>query len=262
MRKTKEKLDLFTDINVINGKKGIREGIYHAIHRYAEANSSHMKYYDKNKESSYLKYWDVNNLYSWVMSQKLPVNDFKSVEDISELTEDLIKSYNNNGSNEEYFLEVDVQHLEDLHSLHNDLACLSERMEIENLEELVANLTKKEEYVIHTRNLKQALNPGLMLEKVQKGIKFNQKTWLKSYINMNADLRKKTKNDFEKDFPELMNNTVFRKNIENVTKYRFVKPATIEARRNYLVSELTSHTINSFSEILLVMEMKKSNTFD
>ena len=73
-------------------------------------------------------------------------------------------------------------------------------MEIENLEELVANLTKKEEYVIHTRNLKQALNPGLMLEKVQKGIKFNQKTWLKSYINMNADLRKKQKMILKKIF--------------------------------------------------------------
>ena len=54
-----------------------------------------MKHYDKNKESSYLKYWgDVNNLYSWAMSQKLPVNNFEWIEDTSQFNEDFIKSYN------------------------------------------------------------------------------------------------------------------------------------------------------------------------
>ena len=43
--------------------KGVTGGICYAIHRYVKANSKHMKYYSKNKESSYLKYWDVNNLY-------------------------------------------------------------------------------------------------------------------------------------------------------------------------------------------------------
>ena len=50
-----------------------------------------MKGYDKNKESSYLKYWDVNNLYGWTMSQTLPINDFKRVEDISEFNESFKK---------------------------------------------------------------------------------------------------------------------------------------------------------------------------
>ena len=61
---------------VLMVKKGIRGGICHAIHRCAKANKEYMNDYDKNKESSCLKYWDVNNVYSRVMLQKLPVNNF------------------------------------------------------------------------------------------------------------------------------------------------------------------------------------------
>ena len=50
--------------------------------------------------------------------------------------------------------------------------------------------------VIHIRNLKQGLNNGLVLKKVRRVIKFNQKTWLKSCIEINTELRKKAKNDF------------------------------------------------------------------
>ena len=72
-------------------------------------------------------------------------------------------------------------------------------MKIEKVEKLAANVHNKIEYLIHIRNLKQALNHGLILKKSHKVIKFNQNAWLKSYIDMNTDLRKKSKNDFEKD---------------------------------------------------------------
>ena len=57
--------------------KGIRGGIWHAIHRYAKANNKYMKNYDKNKELSYIQDLDASNLYGWPMSQKLPVDGFK-----------------------------------------------------------------------------------------------------------------------------------------------------------------------------------------
>ena len=61
----------------------------HSIDRYAKANNKYMKNYDKDKESSYLQYWDVNNFYGGAISQKVPVNDFKCVENIFEFNEGL-----------------------------------------------------------------------------------------------------------------------------------------------------------------------------
>ena len=62
---------------IVNGWKGTRGGICHAIHRYSEANNKDMKNYDNTKKSSYLMYLDANSLNGWGMSQNLPVNDFK-----------------------------------------------------------------------------------------------------------------------------------------------------------------------------------------
>ena len=81
---------------------------------------------------------------------------------------------------------------------------------------------------------------------MQRTIKFNQKAWLKPYIDMNTDLREKAKNNFEKYFSKLMNNAVFGKIMENVRKHRDIKLVTTEERRNYLVPELNYYTTNIF----------------
>ena len=73
-------------------------------------------------------------------------------------------------------------------------------MKIEKFEKLVVNLYYKNEYVIHIRNLKQALNHGLVLKKVHSVIKFNQNALLKPYIDMNTDLKKKQKMILKKIF--------------------------------------------------------------
>ena len=184
-------------------EKGTIGRICHSIFQCAKANSKNMKNYDKNKESLYLQYWNSNNwmqIHVWEMLQKLPVNNFGWIKDTSQFNEDYIKKNYNQESDEGYLLEVDAHYLEKLLGLYNDLLFLPERMTIEKVKKLVSNLHDKIEYVMHIKNLKEALNNGLVLKKVDKLIKFNQNAWLKLYIDMNNDLRKKAIDEFEKDF--------------------------------------------------------------
>ena len=80
--------------------------------------------------------------------------------------------------------------------IYNDLLLLPERMKIEKFEKLAANLHDKTEYVIHIKNLKQELNHRLIMKKVHRMIKLNQKAWLKPQTDMSTKIRQKTKNLF------------------------------------------------------------------
>ena len=100
---------------------------------------------------------------------------------------------------------------------------MCERMVINGVEKLIPNLYYKERYVIHIRVLEQALKHGLVLEHIHRVIEFKQLAWMKEYIDFNTKLKTAAKNDFEKDFYKLMNNTVFRKTMENIRKHRNIK---------------------------------------
>ena len=117
------------------------------------------------------------------MSQKLPLNSFEWIKDTCQFNENFIENYNEE-SDGEYFLEVGVQYLGKLHERHNDLPFLSERMKIEKVEKLVAKLHDKAECIIYIRNLKQALNHGLVFIKVHRAIKFNQNAFFGKLYKM------------------------------------------------------------------------------
>ena len=254
LKKTNIELELLTDYDMLlMVEKGIRGGICHSIHRYAKANNKYMKNYNKNEESSYIQYLDANNLYGWAMSQKLPVNGFKWIDN-DKINEEFIKNCNENDI-KGYILEADIKHPTKFHNLHSDLQFLPERMEINKCKKLVCNLYNKKKYVVHVNTLKQALNHGLKFKKIYRAIEFNQKAWLKPYIDMNTELRKLAKHDFEKDLFKLMNNSVFGKTMENIRKHRDI---TTDKKRSKLVSEPSYHTINLISENLPIIEMKKT----
>ena len=131
-------------------------------------------------------------------------------------------------------------------------------MEINKCNKLVCNIYDKKKYVTHINSLKQALNHGLKLKKIHRVIEFNQKEWLKPYIDMNTELRKAAKDHFEKVLFKLMNNSVFGKTMENIRKHRDIKLVTTDKKRSKLVSEPNYRTINLISEDLSVIEMKKT----
>ena len=128
LKKTGVELELLTDVDMLLMiEEGIRGRVCQAIYRYAKTN----KYMDKHdkKITSYLLYLDANNLYGWVMSQKLPINGFKWVEDLSEFNESFIKNYDEN-HDRGYFLEVNVEYPENLFNSHKDLPFLAERKKL------------------------------------------------------------------------------------------------------------------------------------
>ena len=223
LKKTNVELELLTYYDMLlMVEEGIRGGICHAVQCYAHANNKYMNDYDKKKKSSYIQCLDANNLCGKAMTEKLPVRGFKWVNDISIIDEDFVKDYNKN-DNEVYILDVDVDYPSKLQNLHSDLPFLPERMNINNTKKLVCNLNNKKNYIVYINVLKQALDHGLKLRKVHRVIEFEQEAWLKEYIDVNTELRKKANNDFEKDFFKLMNNAVFGKTMENVRKYRDIK---------------------------------------
>ena len=207
------RLELLTDPDLLlMFERGIRGGITQAVRKYTSANNKYMgDRFNPNEDTTYPQYLDANNLYGWAMSQPLPTGGFKWVDvnpnKISELATRTDKGY---------ILKVDVSYSRELHNPHNDLPFMCERMEIKGVEKLVPNLRDKKNYVIHIQALNQVLQHGLRLDKVHRGIEFDQSPWLKTYIDFNTQLRTAAANDFEKDFFKLMNNSVFGKTMENI----------------------------------------------
>ena len=132
-------------------EKGIRGVICHSISQYAKANNKYMKDYGKNKESSYLKYWDVYNLYGWVISQKLPVNNFDWIKDTSQFNEDSIKNYNEE-SEKEIYTKLIFNILKNYMNFIIIYHFYRKESKLVKVEKLVANLHDKTEYVIHITN--------------------------------------------------------------------------------------------------------------
>ena len=176
---------------------------------------------------------------------------------VSRFNEIFIKNDNEN-SDIRYFLEVDIDYPKELFNLQKDLPFLPERKKVNKVEKLICGIEDKERHVMHIQVLKQALNHELV--KVHRVIQFNHEDWLKPYIDINTKLRKGAKNDFEKDFFKLMNNSVFGKTMENVRNHRDIKLVTTYEKRNKLVSEPNYHTTKRFSENLLAIEMKKNKS--
>ena len=234
-------------------ERGIRDGITQADHRYASTNNKYLgDKFDPKSESSYLQYLDANNLFGWAMSQPLPTGRFKWVDvNPNEISELAVR--NDKG----YKLEVDVSYPKELHNPHNDFPFMCERMEINGVENLVPNLRDKNNFVIHSKALDQDLQHRLILNRMHRGIEFDQSPWLKTYIDFNTQLRMAATNHFIKDFFKLINNSVFGKTMENIRKHRNIKLVMIEEKYLCTVRKPNFKSVTLFGENLMSCEMGK-----
>ena len=261
LKMTDINLELLSDPNMLlMFEKGIRGGISMISNRYGEANNKYIGHsFNKNKLKKYLMYLDANNLYGCAMSEKLPIHSFKWLT-----SGEMEKLFNNQvvqiWEKTPCILEVDLEYPENLHDLHNDYPFCPERVECKNgVEKLIPNLRDKTKYVIHYKNLIQCLKAGLKLKKIHRGIKFIESEWMKPYIEMNTNLRTKAKNNFEKDFFKLMNNSVFGKTMENIRNRVNVKLVNTQEKFKKLSAKPNYRGRKIFSENLISVHMKKTS---
>ena len=199
LKKTGIRLELLQDPDMLlMFEREIRGGITQSVHRYAAANNPYMEEYDSSKPTNYLQYLDADNLYGWAMCQPLSTGGLKWIKcdnwDPKSLVE-MFAAEKNYG----YLLEVDVPYPKELHDLHNDIPFMCTKMKVNGVEKLIPNLYYKRKYIMHIRALRQALDHGLVLEKIHRCIRFKQSPWMKEYID-DTRLRTAACNDFEKDF--------------------------------------------------------------
>ena len=252
-------LELLSDYNMLlMFEKGIRGGISIISNRYGEANNKYMgRGFNKNKPSKYLMYLDANNLYGCAMSMKLPTHGFKKLTG-----GEIEKNYENrhNLNKMPCILEVDLEYPENLHDLHNDYPLCPEKLKCKNgVEKLIPNLRDKTKYVLHYKNLIQCLDMGLKIKHIHRGIKFVESEWMKPCIELNTNLRAKAKNNFEKDFFKLMNNSVFGKTMENIRNRVNVKLVNTEEKLRKLVAKPNFKSRKIFNENLVSVHMKKTS---
>ncbi len=249
LKHTEMELDLLSDPDMyLMIERGIRGGVSSIMKRFSEANHKYLDNYDPKKPNKHILYLDANNLYGWAMSKPLPHKDFEWMDD-----EDL-----RNWRSMPCILEVDLDYPEELHDLHNEYPLAPEKITIGKVEKLVPNLNDKKNYVLHHKSLKLYLKHGLKLTKIHRGITFEESAFMKSYIDMNTDMRTKGTTDFEKDWFKLMNNSVFGKTMENVRNRVDVKLVTDKKSLNKLVKKANYKRVNEFNENLVAVHMEKS----
>ena len=231
LKLTKIELELISDPDMyLFLMDTIRGGISLCNNKHAIADN---KYIDKNtKNNKYLLYLDANNLCGYSMSQSLPYKNFKWSNN---LTLDKLQTG---------IYEVDIEIPKELHVKFKDYPLAPEIKSIpeNNLSEyqkylnnklnikysekdkkLILDLLPKKNYEIYYKNLEYYMKLGIKISKVHKILTFEEKPFLKDYIDLSTNLRKHSKNDLEKDLFKLMNNAIFGKSMENVLNRSNIK---------------------------------------
>ena len=283
--KTKIKLQLINDTEMLSMIERMKRGglCFVGSKRHVEANNPHCDNYDPAKPTTYLMYWDANNLYGWPMTEPLPFEGLRWNNGIT--LEDILAT--DDHALEGHMVKVDLHFPSEIHDKLKEFPPAPENItpELEWFSEFQKELGKKTgnikdnekynasskliphlfdhiEYVIHYRNLKFLVDLGVQVTKLHKVITFNQKPWLKDYIDFNSEKRAEATNKFEKDFFKLMNNAVFGKTMENVKNRVDIRLATSEESAVKQFSKMTYKHSDYFDGVYIVEHHKTKVVYD
>ena len=231
LKLTKIELELISDPDMyLFLMDAIRGGISVCNKKHVIADNKYIN--ETTKNNKYLMYLDANNLYGVSMIQSLPYKNFKWSDN---LTLNKIQTG---------IYEVDIEIPTNLHNKFKDYPVCPEIKNIpeNNLSEyqnylnnklnikynekdkkLILDLLPKKNYKIYYKNLEYYMKLGVRITKIHKILTFDEKPFLKEYIDLNTNLRKKAINDLEKDLFKLMNNAIFGKSMENVLNRSNIK---------------------------------------
>ena len=231
LKMTKIELELISDPDMyLFLMDTIRGGISVCNKKHVIADNKYIN--ETTKNNKYLMYLDANNLYGVSMIQSLPYKNFKWSDN---LTLNKIQTG---------IYEVDIEIPTNLHNKFKDYPICPEIKNIpennlskyqnylnnklnikynEKDKKLILDLLPKKNYKIYYKNLEYYMKLGIKVTKIHKILTFDEKPFLKDYIDLNTNLRKKAINDLEKDLFKLMNNAIFGKSMENVLNRSNIK---------------------------------------
>ena len=269
-------LQLFTDVNhYLFVMKGIRGGLSMVSKRYAKANNEYVGNFNPGKIRTFLIDFDANNLYGKAMKDFLPHSGFRWMTD-QELSLEYILGLPPQGEIG-CIVQCDMTYPPELFATHSDypLAPVKKRVHYKelsaearktcdkhslkrttNVEKLLATFEKKEDYILHFRNLQLYVSLGLKVTKLKVGLVFRQSPVMSAYIDFNSKKRAEANNNFDVDFYKLLSNSLYGKTIENPEKRTRIKLCTDSKYYEKMVGKPGFKSAKMINPDLVSVEMK------
>lgn len=271
-------LELLTEVEQYDFiQSSIKGGICSQYKKYAKANDPDlMEDFDPEKPVSFLAFLDCNSLYAYSLKKRLPVKGFRwlTQEEIDDFSLEKVKSK----SSVSFILECDLEYPKEKHEEHSGFPLAPEKRRIKyedlsdynkevlqksglrhltnNSEKLVQTLYDKSNYVLHVELLKLYIKLGLKLKKIHKVLRFEQKAFMRPFINLNLRMRKQAESKFEQMIYKLLTNAVFGRTLLRVSKHRRVELVDKPKDLLRLTKKSTFHKIDLISPDIASVEMK------
>ena len=279
LKQSKAELDCLDNMEMIEFvEKSIRGGISFVNKRFAMANNPYLgPRYDPKKERSYISYLDCVNLYAFCLAMKLPASGFRFLEEVEIEGLDLYTIDTDGDIG--YLVQVDLEYPKEIHSKTRDYPFAVEKRVVKDeelspyckrmkqklnksslqTEKLIGSCYDKDDYVIHFKLLKYFLNSGMRIKKVKKVLKFEQRAFLKPYIDSNTKMRQQAKSDFDRTYWKTRNNALYGKLLETKKDRIDVKLVNTQEQFDRLVSRANFSGIKQLDKNFVAISMRKIN---